>query len=168
MSQLFLADCLEIIVYMCLYLFLLRLTKFVKTFWFLHPVSGGGPIGPEPSVQNQRLRANRSGSLLRKVCSNTFMCLCSFTISKTFQKKLTRSQPCFNNSGTLSARSHVLLQLFLFFRASRSFAKTGFSFPVFSSLFFVSVFHFVLGAFWDPFWLVFEIFFDTFPHRFSR
>ena len=94
------------------------------------------------------------------------MFLCSFTISKTFQKKLTRSQPCFNNSGTLSAYSHVLLQLFLFFRASRSFAKTGSFFSVFSSLFFVSVFGLVLGAFWVPFWLLFGLFFWVFSLRF--
>ena len=45
--------------------------------------------------------------------------------NQNFTKKTTHSPSCFENSGTSSAYSHVLLQLFLFFRASRSFAKTG-------------------------------------------
>lgn len=52
---------------------------------------------------------------------------------------------CFNNSGTFSACSHVLLQLFLFFRASRSFAKTGSSFIVFFRIHFLLLFR---KAFW--------------------
>ena len=100
------------------------------------------------------------------------MCLVSFLRLSKLYENTTHSQPCFKSSGTSSAYSHFLLQLFLVDALPVHLLRQVFSSPNFHTIFgsFCCLICWsLLGNFWVNFCVLFSYFFPlVFALRFYR